>query len=117
VIGRDELRSEIRLAGSFAAESEMFIDFVLQGQATRRYAEAQATYLEDEVEQSAHELERASPESGTEDAFRECRTQLRMLASELSNVRAAIANKESLVSAKGRIRQIGERVAKASSQL
>src|SRR6266536_2872559 len=75
-IDRDQVRSEIRSARSFAAESEMFIDFVLQGHATRRYAEEHSAYLEDAVEQSAKELAQAAPESDAEDSVRACRTQL-----------------------------------------
>jgi hypothetical protein len=48
-IGRDQARSEIRSARSFAAELELFLDFVLQGHATRGYAEGHTAYLEDEV--------------------------------------------------------------------
>ena len=67
-INRDQMQSEIRQASSFAAESEMLIDFVLQGHAAVGFANAHAAYLEDAVEESAKELEDGMPQSDTEDA-------------------------------------------------
>ena len=42
--------SEIRAAISFTAEFDMFVEYVRQGHATRRYAKEHATYLDDEVD-------------------------------------------------------------------
>jgi hypothetical protein len=63
-LGPDDLRSQIRSAHSFVAESEMFIDYIRQGHATRHYAEGHATYLKDAVTQLEKEFEQAVPESG-----------------------------------------------------
>src|SRR4051812_5205981 len=83
-IGRDEARSEIRSARSFAAESEMFVDFVLQGHSTRRYAEGHSAFLEEAVERLAKKLGQATPETDVENSVRDCQTKLSALAGELS---------------------------------
>ena len=118
-IGRDQVQSELRSARSFAAESEIFIDFVLQGHATRRYADGHSAYLEDAIEESAKELDQAVPESDAKDSARECQTQLHMLAREVSGIRAAIGNddKNALIAARGRIAQIRQSLEKANSYL
>ena len=116
-IGRDEVRSEIRSAISFVAESEMFVDYIRQGHATRHYAEEHAAYLEDAVEQSAKELEQGTPEPGTENAVHECRIQLELLCHELSGIRAAIGNNNALAAAKERMGSIRARLEKANSSL
>jgi hypothetical protein len=118
-IDRDDVRSELRSARSFAAESEIFIDFVLQGHAIRRYAAGHSAYLEDAIEESAKELDQGVPQSDAKDSARECQTQLRMLARELSGIRAAIgkADKNALVAARGRIRQIRQSLETANSYL
>src|SRR3954469_15819373 len=116
-ISRDQARSEIRQTVSLAAESEMFIDFVLQGHATRSYAEQHAAYLEQAVEQSAKELEQAQPEPGSEDALRECRTQLRLLGRQLAAIQSSISDNAALVAAREKIKQIGKNAAEANSHL
>jgi hypothetical protein len=118
-IGRDEVRSEIRSARSFAAESEIFIDFVLRRHATRHYAEEHSAYLEDAVEQSAKEFREGVPEPDVANSVRECQTKLSLLAGEISRIQAAIGNddKDALLAAKGRIRQIREGFEKVNSQL
>jgi len=100
-----------------AAESELFIDFVVGGRSTHRYAEEHSAYLEDAVQQSAKELGKAAPETGIETPFRDCQTKLITLAGQLSRVRAAIGNRDarSLLAAKQVIRRIRESLEKANS--
>lgn len=116
-IDRNEARSEIRSALSFAAESEIFIDFVRRGQATRQYAEGHAAYLEDAVKRSAKELEQEVPEPGTEKAVRECRTQLNSLARELSQVPAAIKEDDALAASRDRIAEVRKALEAAQTGL
>jgi hypothetical protein len=118
-IGRDEVKSEIRSARSFAAESEIFIDFVLRGHATRHYAEEHSAYLKDAVEQSTKEFREGAPEPDVENSVRECEIKLSMLAGEISRIQTAIGNDdvEALLASKGRIRQIREGFEKVNSQL
>jgi len=117
-IGRDEVRSGFRSAGSFTAEVELFIGFVLQKRPTRPYAEEHSAYLKDEVEQSARELGRAEPEPELKEAVRECRGALGELARELDGIRAAARSNDAgaLVAARERIRRIREGLERASAQ-
>ena len=61
-LGKEELTSEIRAGRSVAAESELFVDFVIQGHSMHHYAREHSAYLEDLVQQAAKELEEAAPE-------------------------------------------------------
>jgi uncharacterized membrane protein YccC len=118
-ISRDQARSEIRSARSFAAELQMFINFVLEGRGTRHYAEEHTAYLEDAIEQLTKELEHAAPEPDAKDSIRECQTGLSTLARELSAIRTAIArdDKDALAAARGRVTQIRKSLENASSHL
>ncbi|HVX67613.1 MAG TPA: hypothetical protein VHA11_13460 [Bryobacteraceae bacterium] len=107
-IDRDRAQSEIRSARSFAAESEIFLDFILQGHATRHYAEAHAGYLRDAVEQSAKELDTAAAEPDAADSLRECRIRLREIARELSGIPTATRDRPRLAAARARLGQIRE---------
>jgi hypothetical protein len=113
-IDRDQVRSEIRSARSFAAESEMFIDFVLEGRATRVYAEGHAAYVRDEVEQSAKDLDSAVAEPDVADYVRACRMQLNELIGGLSEIRAALGDTDRLAAAKAKMKQIRESLPKAN---
>ena len=86
-ISRDEVQSEIRSLRSFAAEAEMFLDFVLRGQSTRRYAVERALYLEDEIRRSEQDVEQAVAAPGAEDSLQKVRNGLGRLIGEISNIR------------------------------
>ena len=105
-MGRDEVRSAIRSALSSAAESEMLVDFVLQGRATSSYAEGHAAYLQEEVRQSAKEFENAVAQPDAKDAFENCRTQLNAMVVELSLIRSAISDRGQLRAAMAKLTEI-----------
>ena len=92
----------------------MFIDFVLQGRATRCYAEAHVAYLENEAEQSAKALENVAAESDAADSVRTCRIELSQIIHELAGVRAASGNRDRLIAAKSKMKQIRESLEKAN---
>jgi len=118
-IDRDKARSEIRSAHSFAAESELFLELVLHGQAPQHYAEEHTGYLQKAVEKSAKELEQARPEPDAKDFVRECQMGLGSLDNELSGIRTAIAgnDKNTLTAAPGRITAIRKSLENANAQL
>ena len=118
-IDRDEAQSKIRSARSFAAESDMFVDFVLQEHSTRRYREGHSAYLEQAVEQSSREFGQTAPEADVENSVRECRSNLGMLARELSRIRAAVSSgdDDALLAAQAKIRHIRESLERANSRL
>jgi deoxyribodipyrimidine photolyase len=116
-ISRDELRSEIRSAYSFAAEAEMFIDYIRQGHATHYYADAHASYLKDAVKQLQRELGEAAPEPGTEKIIPEFRTSMELLCRELSGIATILGDNDALAAARARIENIRKNLEKASSSL
>ena len=116
-IDQERLRSEIRAAISFTAELDMFVEYVRQGHATRRYAREHAAYLGDAVSKSAKELDEATPAPGLENPYTECKNQLAQLHAELSRIREADANNQDLVSIRENLKKIREGLEKASSKL
>ena len=118
-INRDQAESEIRSAHSFAAESELFLEFVLQGQAPQHYAEDHTAYLEEAVEKSAKELKEDVPQPEVKHSVRDCQIGLDTLARELSGIRTAIAgnDKNALTSALKRITAIRKSLERAKAHL
>jgi hypothetical protein len=116
LIDRDEARSAIRSARSFAAESVAFIDFAVEGRATHHFAEAHAAYLQNEVERSAKELESAVAEPAAAASVSDCRMQFYQVVAELSDIRAALDDddKDRLLASKARMEQIRENLEKAN---
>ena len=86
-IDSNEALSEIRLADSFAAESQMFVDYLFAGRSTRSYAEGHAGYLEDAIANEINQLQRATPESVAATAVRECLTALGQLRDQIGGIR------------------------------
>jgi hypothetical protein len=116
-IDQERLRSEIRAAISFTAEFDMFVEYVRQGHATRRYAREHAAYLEDAVSKSAKELDEVTPAAGLENPYTECKNQLAQLHAELSRIQGADDNHQDLVSIRENLKKIREGLEKASSKL
>ena len=116
-IDRDQARSEVRSALSFVAESEMFLNFVIQGRAPRHYAAEHTVYLEQAIGKSAKELTRAVPESHAKDSIDECQAGLSALARELSGIRTVIPvdDEKALAAALRRITAIRESLEKANA--
>jgi hypothetical protein len=116
-ISRDDLRSEIMSAYSFAAESEMFIDYIRQGHTTRHYAEGHATYLKDAVTQLEKELEQAVPEPGAQNVVSDCRSYVQMLRRELSVVATKFGDNDALAATGKRMENIRKNLEEAYSSL
>lgn len=97
----------------------MLVDFILQGHATRHYAQEHSTYLQDEVEQSAKELRQGVPAPEIQDSVRQCLAQFTALAHELSGIRDAAGHddRDALAAAKRKLTEIRESLEKANSQL
>jgi hypothetical protein len=116
-ISRDELRSDIRSAYSFVAESEMFIDYIRQGHATHHYAEGHATYLKDAVTQLEKELAQAAPEAGTENVIPECRSYMELLRRELSSIATVAGDNAALAAARKRMVDLRDSLEKVYSSI
>jgi hypothetical protein len=115
-IDKDEMRSRLRSALSFTAETDMFVDYLRQGRATRHYAQEHAAYLEEAVSRSAKELEQAGPARGAESVLGECKIQLGSLRNELSRLRKAPDN-NTLDTVKQNLTTIRESLELANSHL
>jgi len=95
----------------------MFIDYVRQGQGTRRYIEGEASYLQEAVRDSRKELHKAVPEPGTENSLQTFMTQLDFLDHELSLIPVEMGNTAALAAAKERIAKSRETLEKGNSAL
>jgi hypothetical protein len=115
-IDKDQMRSHLRSALSFNAETDLYVDYVRQGRATRHYAQEHAAYLEEAVSRSAKELEEGAAAPGIENALSECKTQLGLLHNELSGLQRTSDN-NALNTAKQNLTKIRESLKKANSQL
>lgn len=116
-MNRDEARSEIRLADSFSAELQMFIDYVREGHSTRRYAEGHISYLEDAIDEEIQHLEQAAPAPDAATAVHQCLAQLKLLRGELTGMRGDIDNRKRLAAARETVGRIRQGLAKANSLL
>jgi len=114
---RDDLRSKLVSASSYAAELEMFIDRVRQGRVTKLFVQGHATQLEKELKRSAEELDHSTPQSGTEPPFQECRKEVNFLRRELVLLPTLTGNDGALQSEREQIKRSRERLADASSLL
>lgn len=114
-LSSDDVRSEVLSANSYAAETEMFIDYARQGKPTRLFVQGHATQLAEEVKRSKNELDDATPQAGTERAFQECKNELDFLTRELPLIPQLIGNDAALQSKRAEIEISRERLASASS--
>jgi len=116
-LDRDEARSEIRLADSFAAESQMFVDYLFAGRSTRSYAEGHAGDLEDAIANEIKQIQQAAPEPGTGTAARECLTALEQLRDQIGGIRKNVDDRDRLAQIRKTLPRIRENLARANSRL
>ena len=114
---REEARSHGRSTLSLTAETEMFIDYVRQGQGTRHYIEGEANYLQEAIRDSRKELQKALPPPATENSIQVFMTQLDFLNHELSRIPIEIGNPAALAAAKERTLKSREILEKGNSAL
>ena len=95
----------------------MFIDHIRQGRLTTVFVQGHTSQLERELKRSAEELDRSSPQPGTERAFQECRKEVDFLRGELVLVPKLIGNDSALQSEREQIERSRERLRDASSLL
>jgi hypothetical protein len=116
-LSKDELRSQLRSTASFAAETELFVQYVQQNRATRPYARGHAEYLGDEVRRLAEELRNSSVAPELQQKLEVCRTQVEGLANALSELPSEFADPDALASAQQKIRDIQRALDVANSSL
>ena len=101
---RDDLRSALRSADSYAAETEMFIDFVQQGHATKQFAVNHAAQLSRQIEDDEKDL-RGPAQAGTEQVQQACRAQFEFLRNEVARVAMLVGNDGGLRTEKAKVAQ------------
>ena len=116
-ISRDELRSHFTSAISFAAEAEMFIDYVRSKKPTHNFAAGHITYLQEEVSRDVEELTQKKPESGIDNDLEKCRKLMEDLRGEISGIRQVLDGIELLDVAKQRIAAIRQNLNAAKFNL
>jgi hypothetical protein len=114
---REEARSQGRSALSLTAEIGMFIDQIRLGRGTPHYIEGEASYLQEAVRDSLKELQKSSPQPGTENSIRVFMTQLDFLDHELSRIPVEMGNTAELAAAQERILKSRQALEKANSSL
>lgn len=117
VLTKDDLRSQLISTNSYASEVEMFIDFVRQGHATKRFAESHAFQLADEIGHSQKELEAATPPPQYMKRFDSCKAELDFLRRELPIIPTLLGNDEALQAERARVAANRHRLAAAASVL
>jgi hypothetical protein len=95
----------------------MFIDQIRLGRGTPHYIEGEASYLQEAVRDSLKELQKASPQPGTENSIRVFMTQLDFLDHELSRIPVEMGNTAELAAAQERILKSRQALEKANSSL
>ena len=76
-----ELKSSIHTAGSLAAESVLFLDYIGQGRARKQFAETHRLYLVDSIDNASQDLAKLAAVSS--ETVNQCRRQLVLLRGEL----------------------------------
>ncbi len=115
---RERVVSAIRSAQSYAAETVLMADLVLQRRVPPRYAQEHATYVAKALEQSKNDLERLQARPETVNLVRACQEAYSAISGELSQIRAAIAvdDNSRLAAARARLDQIRVRLDLLASQ-
>ena len=116
-VTQEELRSQLASAASFAAETEILIDYVRQHRVTREYARGHIEYVVQAIDRDSKELNEALPGEVSPRALQECKSQLNSLADAVAAAGFSLNNPEALAAAKQRIVTIRKALAKANSSL
>ena len=116
-VDREKLRSELLSSISFASETELFFERVMQGRITARFAEAHAEYLADEIEREANELREAVPTRDIDPQFKECKRQTELLAHEVTASKTLVMDKPALAEVIQRIANIRQILQSTKSSL
>jgi hypothetical protein len=116
-ITREELRSKLTSAISIAGATEMSIDFVSRKQSTHNFAVGQFTYLSNQLNDTAKELDRASADAGLAQTLKKSRAQVDLLSSELSAVEQTVGSPEALRASKKRVDAVRAELEQAKASL
>jgi hypothetical protein len=102
-ITREQLRSDLTSAISIANETELSIDFVMRGQATRNFAVGHFHYLAGQLHDSTKELAESRPERGLEQSLTNSREQINALAAALHAIESEVGRPGALAASKRQV--------------
>ena len=95
----------------------MFIDYVRQGRATKRFAEAHAQQLAEEVAHSEQELADATPQPNDANVFQACRAEFEFLSRELPKIPTLMGNDDALRAERAKVAASRQRLDLAASTI
>lgn len=116
VITREDLRSAFRSAESFAAELELFSDYVRQGRSTKSFAQNHATDLIQEITETEKEL-RGVPETGTDQALQACQSGLESLREEAAQIPKLMGDDRALKLESAKLAQYRQHLSEAGHSI
>src|SRR3954447_6535977 len=89
-LSRDDLRSQLTKAISFASETAVLAEFVRAGKSTPHYAQEHASFLTEEIEDSLKELAKSQPDPADEKTVAGLNAALRTIASEVGAIGSSL---------------------------
>ena len=110
-LSREEFRSDLTSAISAANETEMSIDFVLQGRTTQNYAAGHLHYMERDLRDTIKQVGGSTPEQGLEETVARSRKQMDALAGMLTAISSDMKDADALMAAKERVHAIRDALA------
>jgi hypothetical protein len=116
-ITRDQLQGQLTSATSFAAETNVLIDYVRQNRTTRKYAQGHIEYVAQAVSRSSKEIDEAVPGEVNEQKLRECQSELKSLTTAIVAAGLALNDPDALAAAEQRIETIRRAVERSKSSL
>jgi hypothetical protein len=106
----------VRAADSYAAEVELFIDYVQQGHATKQFAVNDAAQLSRQVQEDEKDLG-GPAQPGTEAVQQACRAQFEFLRSEVTRIATLMGNDDELQRERARVAQSRQLLAQTGAGL
>jgi hypothetical protein len=107
-INPSELSSDLLSLSSYAAEAELFIEYLEAGEATNEFAQGHITYLIKAVQETSKEIEAVPPSPGLAYRLAECREQRVFLSAQLTRLSQNLGDPRTLGQVKKSIQRIRE---------
>ncbi len=108
-ISANGIASELRAVSSYAAEAQLFIEYIQAGKSTKAYARAHACYLVAQLKEARQKLAALpSTEQTLAPALLKCKQQQDMLFDQLNRLSLNVDDPSALAHGKQKFRAIQE---------
>jgi len=107
-INPSELSSDLRSLSSYAAEAELFIEYLDAGKATKEFAQGHICYLIKAVQKTSKEIETVRAPASLEFRLAGCRQQHVFLSAQLTRLAQNLGDRPTLADVKSSIKRIRE---------